>query len=107
MKVWDGVMSWLGFRMVIPPNLLIQWECWEGVTSNKKAQKGLRMIWHMVVWSLWRTRNDRIFNNAWREVEELVEDIKVLSWRWLLNRTCASACLFYEWHWNPKECLLR
>jgi len=55
----------------------------------------------------WRTRNDRIFNNAWCEAEELVEDIKVLSWRWFLNRTCAAVCLFYERHWNPKECLLR
>ena len=51
MKAWDGVMTWLGFSMVIPPNLLTLWECWEGVTSNKKTRKGLRMIWHTVVWS--------------------------------------------------------
>lgn len=75
--------------------------------SNKKIRKGLRLIWHAVVWSLWMTRNDRIFNNSLHVADELVEDIKVLSWRWFLNRTCASACLFYEWLWDPKQCLLR
>jgi len=107
MKVWDGVMRWLGFNVVIPPNLFSLWECWDGVSNNKKIRKGLRMIWHAVVWSLWRARNDRIFNNSFREMEELVEDIKVLSWRWCLNRMCSPACLFYEWHWEPKQCLLR
>jgi hypothetical protein len=97
MKVWDGVMTWLGFTVVIPQNLFSLWECWDGVTNNKKTRKGLRMIWHAVVlWTLWRSRNDRIFNNSFCEVEELVEDIKILSRRWFLNRTYAPACLFYE-----------
>lgn len=97
MKVWDGVMTWLGFTVVIPQNLFSLWECSDGVTNNKKTRKGLRMIWHAVVlWTLWRSRNDRIFNNSFCEVEELVEDIKILSRRWFLNRTYAPACLFYE-----------
>ncbi len=31
-------------------------------------------------------RNDRIFNNVICGVAELVEAIKVLSWRWMLSR---------------------
>jgi len=53
MKVWDGVMRWLGFSKVIPPDIFFLWECWDGVSNNKKIRKGLRMIWHAVVWTLW------------------------------------------------------
>lgn len=51
-------------------------------------------------------RNDRIFNNSIGEVEEVVEDVKVLLWRWCLSWLQGPACLFYECHWNPKACLL-
>jgi hypothetical protein len=107
MKVWENVMRWLGFHFMIPPNLFILWENWDGVSGVKKMCNGFRMIWHAVVWSLWRARNDRIFNNKIGEVDALVEDIKVLSWRWHLDRSNSPACMFYEWHWNPKECLSR
>jgi len=54
MKVWDEVMRWLGFHFVTPPNLFFLWDSWDGVSSNKKIRKGLRMIWHAVVWSIWK-----------------------------------------------------
>lgn len=70
-------------------------------------RKGFRTIQHAVVWNIWRVRNDRIFNNKIGEVDELVEAIKVLSWRWWLSRMNSLVCMFYEWLWDPKECLLR
>jgi len=91
MKVWDDVMYWLGFMFLTPPNLFVMWDCWVGVFSNKKIRKGVRLIWHAVVWTLWKTRNDRIFNNLTRDVEEVVEKVKVLSWRWGLSRLQTSA----------------
>lgn len=33
-------------------------------------------------------------------MDELVEAIKVLAWRWVLNRLNLPACMFYEWIWN-------
>ncbi|MCH99283.1 hypothetical protein A2U01_0020295, partial [Trifolium medium] len=29
----------------------------------KKAKKGLLLVWHAVIWVLWRTRNEKIFSN--------------------------------------------
>jgi hypothetical protein len=107
MKVWDEVMCWLGLLFLTPPNLFVMWDCWDGAFSHKKIRKGVGMIWHAVVWSIWRARNDIIFNNLTRDVEEVVEEIKVMSWRWGLSRLETTACLFYEWQWNPIECLRR
>lgn len=51
-------------------------------------------------------RNNRIFNNLTCEAAELVEAIKVLSWRWKLSRLKVPASLFYEWYWCPRDCLI-
>jgi len=107
MGVWNALMRWLGFSFLPQPNLFRHWICWSVAASNNRLRKGYRMIWHAAVWSIWRARNDRIFNYTIAEVEEIVEAVKVLSWRWTLSHLKVSACLFYEWCWNPKECLLR
>jgi hypothetical protein len=54
---------------------------------------------------VWKARNNRIFNNKIIGVDELVEQIKVLSWHWSLSRLKIATYLFYEWCWNPRFCL--
>jgi len=105
--VWLKLMLWLDCLFLSPPNLFIHWECWSVRGRNKKVKKGLWLIWHTTIWVLWKARNDTIFNGQTFEVDELVEEIKVLSWRWLLHRTHSLSCLFYEWSWNPMFCLGR
>lgn len=69
--------------------------------------KGLGLIWLATVWVLWKARNDRIFNGVSLEVDDIVDEVKVLSWRWILCRMPIPACLFFEWCWNPQLCLAR
>jgi hypothetical protein len=95
-SVWLRLMVWMNCSFITPPNLFVHWDCWCGEGGNKKVINGLRLVWHTAVWLLWKARNDKIFNNSNCEVEELVENIKVLSWRWMLYRTKIPACLFYE-----------
>lgn len=52
-------------------------------------------------------RNDRIFNNNVVEIDEMVDQFKVLSLQWSMNRLKIPTSLFYEWCWNPRECLVR
>jgi len=48
-----------------------------------------------------------IFRNEVKHVDDLLSEIVVNSWRWSLSRLNMQMCLYYEWHWNPQECLLR
>ena len=106
-RVWQGVLVWWEKILLIPPNLFILWESWCGGERNKRTRNGLRVIWHTTIWVLWKARNERVFNNHITEVAEMVDEITVLSWRWSLDRILMSPCLYYEWCWNPKDCLLR
>lgn len=64
------------------------------------------IIWHPTNWFLWKARKNRMYNNTNFDVEDIVEEIKVLSWHLTLNRIYIPACL-YEWCWNPNDCLVR
>ncbi|KEH19304.1 transmembrane protein, putative [Medicago truncatula] len=46
-----------------------------------------------------------MFNDVIKGLEELVEEIQVLSWRWMMGTRDTPVCLFYEWKWCLEECL--
>jgi len=80
---WESIMRWVETSFISPPNLFINWDCW-------------MIIWHATIWGIWRVRNNVIFKEEVLDVELIVEDIKVLSWRWVLNRLHIPTCLYYE-----------
>ncbi|MCI50500.1 hypothetical protein A2U01_0071744, partial [Trifolium medium] len=53
------------------------------------------------MWVVWKRRNDSVFNNVIVTVEEIVEQIKVVSWQWFIGRMAKGPCLLYEWKWSP------
>jgi hypothetical protein len=38
-------------------------------------------------------------------VEEVVDKIKVLAWRWYLGRLAKNPCFYYKCLWDPLICL--
>jgi len=84
-SVWDKIMRWLDFNFIPPHNLFAHLECWSDAVSTKKLRNFFWLIWHATIWVSWKASNDYIFNNREREVDELVEVAKILSYRWRLN----------------------
>lgn len=105
-KIWRGVLNWLDM-FITPQNLYVHFESWNGEATSKRLLKGFRLIWHATIWLIWKERNAKIFKNQFKEVDEIIDEIKVLSWFWVLSRLKIASCLFYEWSWNPRECLKR
>ncbi|GAU21813.1 hypothetical protein TSUD_176590 [Trifolium subterraneum] len=61
-----------------------------------------------VVWAMWITRNAIIFDNGLAQVEKVVDDVKLRSWKWRLGRAKPSAsCLLYKWIAETLICLHR
>lgn len=80
--VWLKLMKWLDRLFISPPNLFVHWECWHEGERIKNASKGLGVIWLTTIWTLWKARNDKVFNDVNCEVDAIVEDVKVLAWKW-------------------------
>jgi hypothetical protein len=106
-RVWCEIFKWLGVVVVMPANSFHLFDCFSEAGVNKKSRKGLRLVWHTAIWELWRARNNLIFNNIREEPMDIVEGIKVLSWRWSVDQLNIPPCLFYEWVWDPGDCFLR
>lgn len=73
---------------------------------SRKIRWGFCLIWLASIWVIWKRRNEVIFNNGVVEIEDLVENIKVLAWYWSMSKLKIATCLYYEWCWNPQDCLL-
>ncbi|GAU26540.1 hypothetical protein TSUD_361730 [Trifolium subterraneum] len=79
MLVWSEIFKWLGVLVIIPPSLS----------------------------SLFEARNASLFANGSFNPKVIADDIKILSWKWSLARVKMSPCMFYEWTWDPGDCLQR
>ncbi|MCH79830.1 hypothetical protein A2U01_0000588 [Trifolium medium] len=106
MLVWMEIFSWLQVPFGLPHNLFSIFNCLMG-KGNRKVEKGMIMICSSVVWNIWRCRNSVLFENGRGAVAELIEAVKVSSWKWWLGNSSSSHCLFYEWQAEPRLCLLR
>jgi hypothetical protein len=106
-RVWLEIFKWLGVVIVMPPNMMVLFDILSNSVTTKNLRRGVRLVWHTTIWSLWIARNDVIFNGKVKEPLEIVEDIKVLSWRWSSDCLKIVPCLFYEWVWDPGACFGR
>jgi len=105
--IWLKIMWWLGRFFPLPHNLFVHWECWSEGERNKNVKKGMGIIWLATIWVIWKARNDKVFNDVNFEVDVIVEEVKVLAWKWVMYRMYILVCLFFEWCWNPQWCLRR
>jgi len=106
--IWLNLQYWLEMAFPTPNDLFNLWRCWNDMLPQRKyLKKGLKIIWHTAIWVMWKARNNVIFNNYDLSVDHMVEEIKVVSWRWTLSRLKIPSCLFYKWCWNPRYCLGR
>jgi hypothetical protein len=56
-RVWYEIFKWFGVLMVMPHNLMSLLDCFCASVYNKRSKRGFLLVWHTVVWSIWRARN--------------------------------------------------
>jgi hypothetical protein len=104
-KVWYDVIRWLGFTIILPNSIVSSLAILMNCAKNKREKVGLCLIWNTFVWVVWNARNNHIFNNVTVICDELVEEVKIMSWKWYISRVAKGRFLLYEWTWNPLDCM--
>jgi hypothetical protein len=104
-QVWYEIFNWLQVPFGLPHSLFSIFNCLL-CAGNLRAKKGRLMICCAVVWMIWKFRNSVLFENGSGSVSDVVESVKVASWKWWLAQAKTAHCLLYEWKAEPCVCLL-
>lgn len=85
-RVWSAIMDWWGFVWVSPPTILALFQLW----NNVRFRNLERILWlasfYAVVWTIWTSRNDKVFNNRAVEVMDIIELSKVRMAMWVKGK---------------------
>jgi hypothetical protein len=106
-QVWRQIFDWLTLVFMLPHSIMSLLSLPIAVVSLKSLRQGLVLIWNAVFWCVWRLRNKIIFDNGVFDLNGLVDDIKLVSWKWWTSKSQVPKCLLYEWIREPVICLKR
>lgn len=108
-NVWRTVNLWSGAVGPLPNSGIEHFlQFIAGNLKGKRNRRGRHIIWMVVVWVLWITCNNSIFNGANVDLVDVVAKIKVLSWKWFANRKGRQCGVLYsEWCSNPVGCIMK
>ncbi|GAU27881.1 hypothetical protein TSUD_159750 [Trifolium subterraneum] len=105
--IWRKVFIWVGWGGVVPTDPVEIFKKFSRGGAGGKGVKGLVAVWHVVVWAIWRARNDLTFNAKVPTVEDVLQSIMTLSWKWNLEKKKGGGCSLYEWKTFPMDCITR
>jgi hypothetical protein len=107
----NKVFNWLGWNGLVPRDPIHIFGKFNVGRGNGKRLKGLLAVWHAAVWTIWKTRNDLIFNAKAPVMDDVFQGIILHSWKWLCEKKRKKKkwvdCSFYEWKTFPTDCILR
>lgn len=63
------------------------------------------MIWHVVMWTIWSTRNNKLFIRKSTNEKDVEAKSIFMDWRWFLNKSHMKSLSFINWLQNPIFCL--
>jgi hypothetical protein len=67
---------------IVLGKLSLHWKFNLKLLLSKKIRSGYYLIWHATIWTIWCSRNKVIFSNGVIDLEEVIDKIKLLAWRW-------------------------
>ncbi|KAK2362515.1 hypothetical protein QL285_087573 [Trifolium repens] len=105
-SLWALVRSWIGFSAVDAYSLTDHFLQFTYSCGGLRARRSfLQLIWFACVWVVWNERNLRVFRNSANFVHQLLDKVKLFSYRWLCTTDVTLATNYHYWWSSPLLCL--
>jgi len=105
-QLWTLIRSWLCLSSVDTFRFLDHFHQFGHLTGFPiHTHIFLKLIWFSCVWTIWKERNRRIFNNKSLELHQLLNKVKLLSFTWLKAKLSNFAYSYHEWWQHPLSCM--
>ncbi|KAK2396169.1 hypothetical protein QL285_057836 [Trifolium repens] len=105
-SLWALVRYWIGFSAVDAFSLSNHFVQFTYSTGGLRARRSfLQLVWLACVWVVWSERNHRIFRNSEHIVHQLLDKVKLFSYRWMRTTDVTLATNSHCWWSSPLLCL--
>ncbi|KAK2387235.1 hypothetical protein QL285_061035 [Trifolium repens] len=105
-SLWALVRSWIGFSAADADSLTDHFLQFTYSAGGLRPRRSfLQLIWLTCVWVLWNERNHRVFKNSANSVQQLLDKVKLFSYRWLRTTVVTLATNYHYWWSSPLPCL--
>jgi hypothetical protein len=104
--IWNAIYTWIGKDFPTGVDCCNHFLKFGDLVRLKKGSGRVsRLIWLATTWSIWKLRNDVIFNGVNPDAFNLVNNIKTISWLWFSGRFGRKANVsFLNWCIDPMGC---
>lgn len=73
------------------------------IIGKSKSMNLASTFWTALIWEIWNSRNDVVFNGKELELQRVFRDFKARVWSWCsLSERKFSQLSFKEWSLNPR-----
>ncbi|KAL8522493.1 hypothetical protein ACS0TY_012601 [Phlomoides rotata] len=102
-KIWMACLNWLGEYSVLPSNPSTNLLSFSRLFRGNQRRWVAVSIWECVVWLIWKTRNDLVFQHKRNECDKILEELKYRTWSWFQERMGGRENLCFEdWIAQPR-----
>ncbi|KAK2445376.1 hypothetical protein QL285_016316 [Trifolium repens] len=101
-----SVRSWIDFSAVDAYSLFDHFVQFTFSAGGLRARRSfLQLVWLACVWVVWNERNLQVFRNPENTMHQLMDKVKLLSYRWLQTTYVTLATNFHRWWFSHLLCL--
>nr|KYP71159.1 Putative ribonuclease H protein At1g65750 family [Cajanus cajan] len=104
-NIWLSVANWLEVEVVLPNSLTSLYLYWTNLGIYKKSKQCFKVVWVSVIWSLWLHRNGIIFQQGVMDCKEVLDNIKMRSWKWIKSSVPGCSFSYSNWYFSPRLCI--
>ena len=93
-----------------PKNAMYTQDIWSlpsSITRDKLRHRVCKMIIAAFCWTIWRYRNNKLFNGTFKNEKEIFREVKFLAFDWIRCRSKFGSLVNWDvWSCNPVEAVI-
>ncbi|GKV40811.1 hypothetical protein SLEP1_g48412 [Rubroshorea leprosula] len=104
-SVWQKCLQWWGISTVMTNTCQETFEQHQSFFKESSVRAGWDVVWLAFIWSIWMSRNGKIFRNSEYEVNRIFELVQLRAFNWIKGKANEYSFNMYEWMMEPVLCL--